>query len=287
MGKTVFIDFDGTYAHNGVIPAAHVEAVRRAQRNGHRVLLCTGRPKALVAADDVAVFDGLVAAAGGYVEVDGQVLADRRFPAYLAARIVELLEAYRGVYILEGPDAAYVTPAARQRLIDLLTTGEHAASFGEAADGILAPLLITDDPAAESFAKVTCFDLLVPAARLATELAPEIGVVPSSIGSLGDKAGEFFLAEVNKSVGIAVVERHFGLDRADIVAIGDSHNDLRDGGLRGHRRGHRGRRPRAVGAGRPGGAHAGAGRPGGGLRAAGSDRFTGARSLNPGSGADR
>ncbi len=226
MGKTVFIDFDGTYAHNGVIPAAHVEAVRRAQRNGHRVLLCTGRPKALVAADDVAVFDGLVAAAGGYVEVDGQVLADRRFPAYLAARIGELLEAYRGVYILEGPDAAYVTPAARQRLIDLLTTGEHAASFGEAADGILAPLLITDDPAAESFAKVTCFDLLVPAARLATELAPEIGVVPSSIGSLGDKAGEFFLAEVNKSVGIAVVERHFGLDRADIVAIGDSHNDL-------------------------------------------------------------
>ena len=128
--------------------------------------------------------------------------------------------------VLEGPDAAYVTPAARQRLIDLLTTGEHAASFGEAADGILAPLLITDDPAAESFAKVTCFDLLVPAARLATELAPEIGVVPSSIGSLGDKAGEFFLAEVNKSVGIAVVERHFGLDRADIVAIGDSHNDL-------------------------------------------------------------
>ena len=27
-------------------------------------------------------------------------------------------------------------------------------------------------------------------------------------------------------MGIAVVERHFGLDRADIVAIGDSHNDL-------------------------------------------------------------
>ena len=51
-------------------------------------------------------------------------------------------------------------------------------------------------------------------------------VVPSSIGTLGDHAGEFFLADVNKSVGIAVVELHFGLDRRDIIAIGDSHNDL-------------------------------------------------------------
>mgnify|MGYP003378638864 CR=1 FL=1 len=75
MGKTVFLDFDGTYAHNGVVPPAHVRAVGEAQRNGHRVLLCTGRPKALVAADDIAVFDGLVAAAGGYVEVKGEVLA--------------------------------------------------------------------------------------------------------------------------------------------------------------------------------------------------------------------
>ncbi|MFT3861477.1 HAD hydrolase family protein [Micropruina sp.] len=226
MGKTVFIDFDGTYAHNGVIPEGHVRAVEQARRNGHRVLLCTGRPKILVAPDHAAVFDGLVAAAGGYVELDGMVLADRRFPADLARRAVELLEANDAVYILEGPDAAYVTSQGRDRLRRLITQGEQAANFGKAADGILGPLQITDDPASETFAKITCFQLAVPSAELAARLGPEVDVVPSSIGSLGERAGEFFLAGVDKSVGIAVVERHFGLDRADIIAIGDGHNDL-------------------------------------------------------------
>ncbi|HOQ52117.1 MAG TPA: HAD family hydrolase [Micropruina sp.] len=226
MGKTVFLDFDGTYAHNGVVPPAHVRAVREAQRNGHRVLLCTGRPKALVTPEDVEVFDGLVAAAGGYVEVEGEVLADRRFSSELAARTITLLDANEAVYILEGPDAAYVGPGMKQRLVALLTGAEHGPSFGEAADGILDPLRVSDDPASESFAKITCFDCAVPTSWIGAQLAPEVAVVPSSIGSLGERGGEFFLSDVNKSVGIAVVEQHFGIDRDDIIAIGDSHNDL-------------------------------------------------------------
>lgn len=226
MGKTVFLDFDGTYAHHGVVPPAHIRAVAEAQRNGHRVLLCTGRPKALVAADHIAVFDGLVAAAGGYVEVDGEVLADRRFPAEVAARTIALLDENDAVYILEGPDAVYVGPGMKHRLTLLLTGDEHGPSFGEAADGILAPLQVSDDPASESFAKITCFDAAVATSWIGAQLAPEVAVVPSSIGSLGERGGEFFLSGVDKSVGIAVVERRFGLDRADTIAIGDSHNDL-------------------------------------------------------------
>ena len=226
MGKTVFIDFDGTYAHNGVIPAAHVAAVRAAQRNGHRVLLCTGRPKALVEPSIIAVFDGLVASAGGYVELDGEVLSDRRFPTELAERTVALLEANDAAYILEAPDQVRVPRGARDRIAALLTGEGHAPSVGKAADDILRPLVVTDDPASESFAKITCFAMAVPTRSLAAALTPEVAVVPSSIGTLGDHAGEFFLADVNKSVGIAVVELHFGLDRRDIIAIGDSHNDL-------------------------------------------------------------
>ena len=38
VGKTVFIDFDGTYAANGVIPDAHVRAVREAQADRKSVV---------------------------------------------------------------------------------------------------------------------------------------------------------------------------------------------------------------------------------------------------------
>jgi Cof subfamily protein (haloacid dehalogenase superfamily) len=223
--KTVFIDFDGTFAANGVIPAAHIRAVREAQRNGHRVLLCTGRPRALVAEDERAVFDGLVAAAGGYVELDGEVLADRRFPAELAARLVQLLDANGAAYIMEAPDAVSVPPGVLERLETLLTGG-HSSDLGKAGRDILAPLQTTYSPATQSFAKVTCFDAAIPTAWIAAELAPEVSVVPSSIGSLGETAGEFYLTGVDKSVGIEVVARRYGLSRDDIVAIGDGHNDL-------------------------------------------------------------
>lgn len=61
----------------------------------HRASEGTGHP------EDVEVFDGLVAAAGGYVEVEGEVLADRRFSSELAARTITLLDANEAVYILE------------------------------------------------------------------------------------------------------------------------------------------------------------------------------------------
>ncbi len=226
MGKTVFIDFDGTYAANGVIPSGHVRAVREAQRNGHRVLLCTGRPKALVAPDELAVFDGLVAAAGGYVELDGEVLADRRFPAGLANRLVQLLDANGAAYIMEAPDAVHVPPGVYERLHMLLTGGGRSPSLGKAAEDILGPLQTSYQPGKESFSKITCFDSAIPTNWIAAELAPDVSVVPSSIGSLGETAGEFFLTGVDKSVGIQVVARRYRLNREDIVAIGDGHNDL-------------------------------------------------------------
>lgn len=44
-------------------------------------VLCTGRPKAMVPHRLLdSVSDGLVGAAGGYVEIGGRILADIRFP---------------------------------------------------------------------------------------------------------------------------------------------------------------------------------------------------------------
>lgn len=104
----MFIDFDGTFADRGQVPAGHVEAVRQARVNGHRILLCTGRPKAMVPHRLLdSVFDGLVAAAGGYVEIGGTILADTRFPTDLAAQVVTVLTSYDVTFILEAPQALY------------------------------------------------------------------------------------------------------------------------------------------------------------------------------------
>ncbi|MEJ2459430.1 MAG: HAD hydrolase family protein, partial [Novosphingobium sp.] len=83
----VFLDVDGTYADHGIVPEAHIAAVRQARAEGHHVLLCTGRPACMLT-DLLAEteFDGIVAGAGAYVAVKGQVLRDQRFPSDLADR---------------------------------------------------------------------------------------------------------------------------------------------------------------------------------------------------------
>ena len=120
----MFLDVDGTYAHRGEVPAAHASAVRAARAAGHVVLLCTGRPKVMLPPRILAAgFDGIVGAAGGYVEIDGVVLADRRFPAPLAERAVAALEAHDVAFILEAPDVLYGPLGLDRRLAALL--GAH------------------------------------------------------------------------------------------------------------------------------------------------------------------
>ena len=227
MGKIVFIDFDGTIADGGVIPPPHVEAVREAQRRGHRILLCTGRPRSLVSDEVRSLFDGMVGADGGYVELDGQVLSDHRFPAELGDRVREVLDAHDVAYLLEAPDAVHALPTTPGRLASLMQVdrGDDPGATNPGLD-ILAAIRVDDDLSAVSFSKVACFDGNVPMTEVMSQLPPGVGLVPPSMATLGDRAGELFLAEVNKSVGMLVAARHFGVDDADIVAIGDGYNDL-------------------------------------------------------------
>ena len=233
--RAIFLDIDGTYADHGLAPAAHVEAVQEARRRGHRVFVCTGRPLSMVPGHILdAGFDGVITGAGARVELDGEVLKDTRFAPDLAAHIVETLDANDVAYILEAPEALYGRRGVDQRLRQVLGPvfagrPQHDGVLGTDVDpleDILGPMQYGDDLRAASFAKISCFDSPVPLAGLMAGLGPEVGLIPSSLSALGDGAGEIFMAGTHKAVGIQVLEKHLGLDRADIVAIGDSANDI-------------------------------------------------------------
>lgn len=228
MPKTVFIDFDGTFAHHGQVPAGHLDAVREARANGHRVLLCTGRPKAMVPRRLLdSVFDGLVGAAGGYVEIEGTILADTRFPAALAARAVAVLAEHDATYVLEAPLELVGPAGVRERLRALLAAAfGDAAAASDAVDGILGPLRDDVAPGNASFGKVSVFRSPVPVEDLAAAIGPEVGSLPNSITGLDGHAGELYLRGVNKAIGVDLVAAHFGIPRADTIGIGDGHNDL-------------------------------------------------------------
>jgi Cof subfamily protein (haloacid dehalogenase superfamily) len=232
----VFLDVDGTYALRGEVPAAHASAVRAARAAGHAVLLCTGRSKAMLPARILAAgFDGLVAAAGGYVEIDGEVLADQRFSVALAERAVAALQAHDAAFVLEAPDALYGPLGLDRRLAAL--SGAHLHSqTGERHEaprdllaglmGMLTGLRMSDDLTGASFGKITCFDSAVPVTVLRDEIGGPLGVLPSSILGTGDRAGEIYLEGVHKAVGMRLAAEHLGVALGDVIAFGDDLNDL-------------------------------------------------------------
>jgi Cof subfamily protein (haloacid dehalogenase superfamily) len=216
--RAAFLDVDGTYADHGTVPTAHAEAVRDARRAGHKVLLCTGRPESMLPAPILeAGFDGVVAAAGAWVRLDGEVLTDLRFPDELATRVRHVLDAHDIAYLLETPDALYGPVGVDARL----------ERRGEAAPPeILDVLQMPGDLAAVRYAKISYFDSPVPIAALRAELGPEVGILPSSYADTGDNAGEIHLAGVHKAVGMATVAEHLGISVAQVVGIGDGYNDV-------------------------------------------------------------
>jgi len=226
--RAVFLDYDGTYADHGVVPDGHVLAVRAARAAGHLVFLCTGRPRSMILSSVLDELDGFVAAAGGYVEMGGKLLADHRFPVGLAAQVVSLLDQHDVAYLLEAPDAVYGPPGVDRRLAALLL-GHLRSSDHPDREGprdILDALRMSDDLTGASFGKITCFDCPVPVASIAEQIGPEVGALPSSIPDMGDSAGELYLSWIHKAVGIQTVIDHLGIDREQVIAVGDGLNDI-------------------------------------------------------------
>lgn len=227
MNKTLFIDFDGTLADRGRVPPAQLDALRAVRAAGHRVILCTGRSRVMV--PEVvreSEFDGLVCAAGGYVYIDGEVLADVRFPARLASAVVTALTDADAVFLLEAPERSICTPESVRRLEASFTAAFGARDAAAMWQEFAEVIQVEDELASCSFSKVSVFDSPLPVAEYVAAIGTEIGALPNSITGTGGHAGELFLRDVHKAVGIAVVERHLGLRRADLIAIGDGLNDV-------------------------------------------------------------
>ncbi|WP_296667117.1 HAD hydrolase family protein [Demequina sp.] len=233
--RAVFIDVDGTYAHQGRVPAGHADAVSRVRAAGHLVFLCTGRPMSLLPPHVTAAgFDGVVAGAGAYVSWGDEVLLDTRFPAELAARAITVLDAHGALFFLEAPEATH----ARRAVIEAMRhfgsaqaradVDPDADAGGEdlGRDDVTNALRATEDLGGIAFGKITSLYARTPLGEIAAEIGPEVSVLTSSMAELGPGAGEIFLAQTHKAVGIEAMLARLGMAREDVVAAGDGPNDL-------------------------------------------------------------
>ncbi len=230
--KAVFLDIDGTLANDrGVVPDSARDAVGKARANGHLMFACTGRSLAELWDHIMDVgFDGVIAAAGGYVEVEGEVLLHKSVPVADVVRVVEFFDAHGIQYFLEANSGLYGSPHLRERLRDLAFGGvTDETILAELERGIgpfIDSLIVGADPVRDDINKISFLDSEVSLAEVRAQFGDTFTLIPATVPVFGPNSGELSIPGVHKADAIQIVLDHLGIDVTDTLAYGDGHNDL-------------------------------------------------------------
>ena len=98
MNKYVFFDIDGTiWDDDMVIPDSTKLAINKLHENGHKAILCTGRARASIISDELLNmgFDGIIAACGTYIEMDGKVIFEYTLEQDMVIKVLDVLKKTR------------------------------------------------------------------------------------------------------------------------------------------------------------------------------------------------
>lgn len=231
--KIIFLDIDGTLMkHGGGIPSSAKEAVQRARANGHLVFLCTGRSRHEIKTvlDEVDV-DGIVAAAGGYIEIEGEILRQELIAIEDVKFIVDYLESKDIPYCLESHVGSFVGVKTKEHFKKLMQTGleEHPEESEELKKHFIPfveGMIDNVDLLRDDIGKVTFFGSDVSFSETAKYFEDKFVVLPNSVSIAGENSGEIMIPNVHKASGIEFILRHLGLHKEDAFAYGDSYNDL-------------------------------------------------------------
>jgi len=222
--RTVFLDVDGTLVdHTQRLAPSVVEAVQGARRNGHLVFVATGRSRSEIPESVLDIgFDGVISAAGGYLEYQGVLIAEHTLPEADVEEIAEFLGRHNVEYNLQAFDAVFPS-LGLTALIERAQAHNADVSDARAAAGASLP----GPGSGERIAKVTFYgEHASTYATVRDGLGDRFHVITGTIPWLGEAGGEISLPGINK--GAAITEMMAVLSRpvSGVVAIGDSVNDL-------------------------------------------------------------
>ncbi len=124
MQKIIFLDIDGTLVDdNGIIPDSAKLAVRKARSNGHFVFLCTGRSKSILFPEVLEIgFDGIVGAAGGYIELNGEVLFHEVIKKNNLQLVVDYFNQHEIEFFLETNEGLFASKSCKDSIRALIDT---------------------------------------------------------------------------------------------------------------------------------------------------------------------
>ncbi|MBK1812468.1 Cof-type HAD-IIB family hydrolase [Clostridium sp. YIM B02505] len=230
--KVIFLDVDGTLVNdNGIIPESAKSAVKEARKNGHYVFLCTGRSKAELFDHIMEIgFDGVIAAAGGYIEIGGDVLFHKRVEDDDVKHLVTYFNDNNIDFYLESNGGLYASKNCKSHLREIFFGDPNLDSKQrEELEKGLSPFiecLIEDEDLFRSdINKISFLGSEVSIELIKQEFEGKFNVIQTSIAAFGENSGELSLPGIHKAVAIEMLLEHLNLSRKDCYAYGDGVND--------------------------------------------------------------
>lgn len=231
MKKTIaFLDVDGTFVYvqnNEYIPESAAEAVRRARANGHKVFLCTGRSKAEIYPHILEVgLDGVIGAAGGFIELGDQEIFHRTIDREAAIRLTTWLDEKGIDYYLECNDGLYASKNLIPHLAEIMggyTNGHFIDSMKPDPDLTQIELNKISFLETKGILYQEVYD----------RFHEDFHMVRCTVSLFGEESGEISVKGISKSTSIRYLvdylkenDPEFAGCEIRTLAIGDGMNDL-------------------------------------------------------------
>lgn len=219
MQKIIFFDIDGTIWDNRMnIPESTVWTIKKLKEKGYKTFICSGRGRANIRSPKLLSlgFDGIIAACGNHIEMDGKVLYQNLLSQELVQKALGLLEANRMPVILEGPVYHWTDE-------DAFADDPFVEIIRKEMGQYLVPITgYGKDYVINKFSADIMPDSNFEAVRKELEDEMDFLVHP------GDKfqVVEFIPKGTSKATGIHKLCELLGVDVKDTYALGDSVNDL-------------------------------------------------------------
>lgn len=223
--KYIFMDIDGTLFDHATlsVPESAYRAVEAAVKAGHRIFICTGRSCCMLDQVEQVPYEGVVAAAGAYVEVDGRILFEEVIENRELEKVLACCDKLGISYILEGSRGIYMHDGIRNYF--------NSQESREKGNGAFFRQRMVHGMEKYDSKQEKVYKLCIYHPRMETlnELEKELGSRYHFV--YGKKTenyplfAEVTFAKNNKASGIRKVLEFFHGDIKDAVAVGDSMND--------------------------------------------------------------
>ena len=227
--KYIFLDIDGTLVgYDSKIPASALKALKMAQANGHKIIIASGRNYGSIYKDLLSAvdFDGIIAAGGSCVIVDGKVIFESFIEGDDLAFVIDYFRANGINYLLATKDDIYAEPVFNNYVIPgMIQNGYNEDLVMQAYGGNIE---VEDVRLVKGGEKLAYFTSPFLPDKIAKDLDGRFYVVDFSVGNVSASTyfGEMNNAGITKASGIDEYLACVGGSLEDTIAIGDSANDL-------------------------------------------------------------